>query len=102
MINLDSLSLKELLELQKQLPMLISQRQEEVRKSVLRQASDLAAKHGLTLDDIMKQGRRRHTVKYINPSDSTQTWTGVGSRPKWVREWLAAGKQLDDLKVPGA
>ena len=99
MVNLDNLSLQELLEIQKQLPLLIAQRQDEVRKDVLQKASQLAAKHGLTLEDLMRKSRKRHAVKYANPEDSTQTWSGVGSRPRWVREWLAQGKTLESLKI---
>lgn len=99
MINLDSLTLQELLEIQKQLPTLIAQRKEEVRKDVLQRASQLAAKHGLTLDDLVGKARRRPAIKYANPEDVTQVWSGVGSRPKWVREWLASGRTLDELKI---
>lgn len=27
------------------------------------------------------------------------TWTGRGKKPKWVEEYLAAGKALDDILV---
>lgn len=99
MINLESLSLPELLELQKQLPTVIARRQTEVRKDLLQKASAMVARHGLTLDELMKGSRKRHGVKYANPGDPSQTWSGVGSRPRWVRELLAAGKTLEDLKV---
>lgn len=102
MTNLDNMSLQELLEIQKQLPTLIAQRQEEVRKDIMQKASQMAAKHGLTLEDVMKTGRKRNAVRYINPDEPSQTWSGVGSRPKWVRELLAAGKNLEDLRVPGS
>lgn len=99
MVNLDSLTLQELLEIQKQLPTLIAQRQEEVRRDVLQKTSMMAAKYGLTLEDLMGKGRKRYAIKYMNPHDMTQAWTGVGSRPKWVREWLASGRSLDELKI---
>ena len=99
MVNLDSLSLQELLEIQKQLPTLIAQRQEEVRRDVLQKASQLAAKHGLTLEDLVSKGRKRHGPRYMNPEDSSQTWSGIGSRPKWVRVWLAAGRPMHELLI---
>lgn len=97
MINLDALSLPELLEIQKQIRLLIAQRQDEVHADVLQKATQLAAKHGLTLEDLVRKGRKRYGPRYTNPEDFMQTWSGVGSRPKWVREWLAAGKTLEDL-----
>jgi DNA-binding protein H-NS len=99
-MNLENLTLPELLEIQKQLPAMIARRQEEVRKDVLQKASQLAARHGLTLEDLVGKGRKRHAPKYRNPEDETQMWTGVGSRPKWVRDWLTAGKSLDELRIP--
>lgn len=36
-------------------------------------------------------------VKYRN--DSGGTWGGLGKRPQWLRDALAAGKTLDDFKV---
>ena len=38
-------------------------------------------------------------VQFRNPSDEGQQWTGRGRQPKWVKEWLAGGKSMDDLRV---
>lgn len=40
-------------------------------------------------------------VRYRHP-DFTQTWTGRGRAPKWVRDWIDAGKTLDSLQVSPA
>lgn len=37
------------------------------------------------------------TPKYRN--DSGGTWGGIGKRPQWLRDALAAGKQLSDFAV---
>ena len=49
-----------------------------------------AGKHG--------QGEVR-PVKYRNPADASQTWTGKGRKPRWLVEQLAAGKRLEDFEV---
>jgi DNA-binding protein H-NS len=36
---------------------------------------------------------------YRNPSNSAETWTGKGRKPKWVREALAHGSRLEDLAI---
>jgi len=36
---------------------------------------------------------------YRNPSNSAETWTGRGRQPKWVRDAIANGKQLEDLAI---
>lgn len=38
-------------------------------------------------------------VRYRNPSDPAQAWTGRGRQPKWVSEWVGSGKSLDALRV---
>lgn len=38
-------------------------------------------------------------VRYRNPSDPGQAWTGRGRQPKWVMDWVQSGKSLDALRV---
>jgi len=38
-------------------------------------------------------------IKYRHPTKPTMTWTGRGSRPAWVREFLDGGGELADLHV---
>lgn len=37
------------------------------------------------------------TIKYRNEAGAT--WVGLGKRPQWLRDALAAGKQLSDFAV---
>jgi DNA-binding protein H-NS len=38
-------------------------------------------------------------VKYRNPEDPNQQWSGRGRQPAWVKAWLASGKSLEDAKA---
>jgi DNA-binding protein H-NS len=38
-------------------------------------------------------------VKYRNPEDPTQQWTGRGRQPAWVKAWVTSGKSLEDAKA---
>jgi len=38
-------------------------------------------------------------MKFHNPKNPTQQWSGRGRQPAWVKEWIASGKPIDDLKV---
>lgn len=38
-------------------------------------------------------------AKFRHPDDSTKQWSGRGRQPGWVKDWLAAGKSLDNVKV---
>jgi hypothetical protein len=50
---------------------------------------------------VIKAGSRTE-VRYRNPDDPLQTWTGRGKQPRWVADWAQGGKSLDALRVPGA
>lgn len=38
-------------------------------------------------------------VKYRNPEDPTQQWSGRGRQPAWVKAWAASGRSLEDAKA---
>jgi len=85
----------------------------EKTKEVFMQMRDLAAKHGLTVEEVLANGgrkrRRRGTgpastgpksaPKYRNPKDPSKTWTGKGRKPGWIAEALEKGKKLEDFAI---
>jgi DNA-binding protein H-NS len=38
-------------------------------------------------------------AKFRHPDDAAKQWSGRGRQRGWVKDWLAAGKSLDDTKV---
>jgi DNA-binding protein H-NS len=38
-------------------------------------------------------------VKYRNPNDSAQQWSGRGRKPAWVQAWIASGNSIEDAKA---
>jgi DNA-binding protein H-NS len=82
------------------------------KKKALERMRDIAGEYGLTLSEVInKDGRldtkkpklknadQSHKTKYINPENPTQTWSGRGQQPKWVKEALAKGKTLEQLSI---
>jgi DNA-binding protein H-NS len=41
----------------------------------------------------------RPKVKYQNPADPEEKWTGRGRKPKWLTAQLQEGANLDDFAV---
>jgi DNA-binding protein H-NS len=37
--------------------------------------------------------------KYRNPKDPSETWSGRGKQPRWLKAQLRAGKKLNDLLI---
>jgi DNA-binding protein H-NS len=55
----------------------------------------------------LSSGRERRPYpqvkpKFRNPENPLETWTGRGLQPKWVRDLLAAGMRIDDMRIAEA
>ncbi|GAB1378117.1 MULTISPECIES: H-NS family nucleoid-associated regulatory protein [Pararhodobacter] len=103
MIELESLSLKELKQLQKDVDAAITEFKDRERRKALAEVEAFARERGLTAADLTelssKRTRKSAAPKYANPADPSQTWTGRGRRPRWVEAAFAEGKTLDDMAI---
>ena len=98
--------------LQKQIASLEAEAQ-KLKKSevsgVIAKIKEAIAVYGLTTADLFagysaKRGKpktgKRTGIKYADAQGNT--WVGMGKRPQWLRDALAAGKSLEDFLVGGA
>jgi DNA-binding protein H-NS len=88
-----------------------NRRRAEKRKTLKGQISDMLKAEGLSLSELFPQpGKAKGQpkgksqaeaakVKYRNPDNASQTWTGAGRKPTWIVEALASGKTLEDLRL---
>ncbi|MDV7392951.1 H-NS histone family protein, partial [Arthrospira platensis SPKY1] len=44
-----------------------------------------------------KKPKTASVVKYRNPANPEQGWSGRGRKPQWALDWIAQGKSLDEL-----
>lgn len=99
--NLDTLGSADL----KQLRLLVDQSIRTAEAREMQAARDqiqaIAKSVGMSPAEILghKAPTVTRDVKYRNPENSSETWTGRGARPKWVGAALASGKTLDQLKA---
>lgn len=110
-IDLTGLSRKELEQLSKDVEKAIEKVAEDERKAAIAAAEAAAREHGFSLDElgvaaVGKRGRKgagksgpKGAPKYANPNDPSQTWTGRGRQPNWVKDGLASGKSLEDFAI---
>ena len=100
-IDLSTMSLSELHDLRKQADVAIRDFEKRKRKEALAAAQKAALEHGFSLEEILgkKTTGPKSPPKYANPEDASQTWTGRGRQPAWVKDALAAGKSLDDMAI---
>lgn len=109
--NLNKLTLPELLEHKKEVEEAISTVRERQIKEARAQMRDVAAKSGLTFEDLFPGGKKKggkgsrkgyapSSVLYRNPDDkSAKPWTGRGKRPNWLVAKVSKGAKLEDFKV---
>lgn len=43
--------------------------------------------------------KREAKIRYRNPDDANETWTGIGKPKKWLKQKLDAGATLEDFAV---
>jgi DNA-binding protein H-NS len=74
---------------------------QEVRNQIQKLASGLnmTVEQLLQLDTKKKKVVRLGKIKYRNPADPSQTWTGRGKQPNWLREALGKGARKEDFAV---
>ena len=104
-MDLTTLSLVQLKELQQRIPAEMKRREEAEKVAFLNEMREMALQRGLSLDDVLgkpKKGARVGStvkVKYRHPSNPSLEWTGRGRTPVWVREWMEQGNSLESLLV---
>jgi DNA-binding protein H-NS len=73
----------------------------ELRKRM----EEMAGQLGMTPEDVLTYDARKKTsktpskVKYRNPANPEQTWTGRGKRPRWLQQALTQGAKLEEFAV---
>ena len=101
--DLNSMSLKDLKELQGQVAKAIASFEDRKKKKALAELEEKAREMGFSLAELtgVTAGRKRSpsVAKYANPADKSDTWSGRGRKPRWFSEALAKGKKPEDLAI---
>lgn len=86
--NLDKLSYADLVALREEIDAMLVQKQAEEKAALKQKLSDLAKEQGFELDEIVGKSRKRGAVaiKYRDPENPANTWTGRGRMPRWMAD----------------
>lgn len=106
-INVDKLSLKELVDLETKVQKAIAAARDRERAELKKKVADLAETHGFSVSELFGASRGRGAVKgksigvakYANPENKADTWTGRGRKPNWLVERLRKGAKLADFAI---
>ena len=103
-MDLSNMSLGDLRNLQDQIKQEMKKREQSDMAKAREQILAIAQSVGVPLKDLIATtGRGGKTgtvaVRFRNPDNASQQWTGRGRQPKWVKEWVEGGKSIDKLRV---
>ena len=103
--NLNDLSEVELASMIENAKKALKDKQESKRKEVLAEIKRLADSIGVTAI-ISETGGRTSSrkgssvpIKYRDPGNSANKWTGRGMKPKWLKELLDHGRDLKEFEI---
>ena len=103
-INVDKMSLKELIALEAKVKIAIAEARTKERAELKSKVTELAASHGFSIVELFggngRAGKSKATVaKYANPDDATDTWTGRGRKPNWLVARVNKGAKLSEFEI---
>ena len=101
--DLNTLSLKELKDLQSQVAKAITSFEDRKKKEAIAELEELARAKGYSWAELtgvqVVRKRAPATAKFANPADKSDTWSGRGRKPRWFIAALNAGTRPEDLSV---
>ena len=103
MNGLEKMSYAELHELSERVAEAMAERQASERQELKDKLAALAAASGFTVTELFsgKNGRGKGmvVVKYRNPKDTSQTWSGRGRKPNWLTDAVNKGQKIESFEV---
>ena len=75
------------------------------RAAALDAAEKAAKQHGFSLQELTgiaatkSKRKSKNPAKFRNPTDPSQTWTGRGRKPQWIKDAESAGTDLADFAI---
>jgi DNA-binding protein H-NS len=100
-VNVDKMSLKELLDLQAKVDRAIGVARDREKAEVKQAMAALAEKRGFSVSELYGgRGRgKASTAKFVNPDNRAETWTGRGRKPNWLVAKLKKGANMSDFAI---
>ncbi len=100
--ELARMSYKELAELGEKVRRAKVRAQERGRAELKERLEAMAASAGFRIADLFggRGGKgRKVAIKYVNPDNPSETWTGRGRKPRWLAAKLKEGEKIDRFLI---
>jgi DNA-binding protein H-NS len=101
MKNPENMSAAELTKLRDQVDRLLTEKKIQAKAELRAKMAELAKKQGMRLDDVLngsrgkggkEKARGKVAIKYRDPHNAANTWTGRGRTPRWMVAAMKGGK----------
>lgn len=97
---IETMSYLELKALSDKLAALMAEQFKQARDEFQRDFLDKLAAFDLTIDDLKpKKKKRIAAVKFRDPDNPENTWSGLGKPKKWLQDKLDQGQVLDEFAI---
>lgn len=101
--DFSGMTLKQMVDMHDKLGAAIEEKRKDDREDAKRALEELAEKRGFTLSDLIGAGGRKKggkvAIKYQNPENRSETWTGRGRTPRWLAEKLKKGSKREQFEL---
>ena len=103
-MDLETLSLKELKDLQDKVAIAIFDFEKRKKAETLAELRELANSKGFSLEELLgetkgKKAKATVAPKYVDPANPDNTWSGRGRKPKWLAAALENGASIEDFTL---
>ncbi len=100
-INYDKMSVKELTDHIAKATKALNAAKDRERADLKHKIASLAENAGFSVGELFgARGRGKSVaVKYMNPDNRSETWTGRGRKPNWLVAKLNKGAKMADFAV---
>lgn len=100
--GLEKMSYAELSEMERQIERIKIEKQTSERNALRQKLTDMAEKEGFDIHELFGKGRKGKgtvAVKYRDPKNPGNTWTGRGRMPRWMAAATKGGARKDDFLI---
>jgi len=104
--QLRKMKLPELLRMRDDISVIIQEKQTIAKDEFRKEMEEKARAHGFDLGELFgvrsNRGPKKNgtaAVKYRDPKNSQNTWSGRGRPAKWLADYMAKGKKREDFLV---
>ncbi len=101
--DLDKMSVKQLNALEAELATMKLRKQDEERTALKAKIEKLARDAGFSIKELFGSGKRnghkKVAVKFANPENKDETWTGRGRKPRWLAAKIKTGAKMEEFAL---